>query len=265
MLLDYLKKEFKSRKKKNSSYSVRAYARDLQMDSSVLSKILSGKRKLTFNISKKIVAQLTLDESVKRILLLTYLDEDTPFRTDEDYFVPDENLSAELMSRWEYYAVLSYLEINDSFDPPSIALSLKTDEKVVSQIIDNLLRLQIIEDKGTTLKLVGKNLTAPKSFNNASLIQAHKEYIEKSVEMLLSEDRKRGDFSGMTFSMPAYKYKEALEQIKTFRRTFAKYLSPKDSEKADGVYRINIQFFPLSTESITETPSGSAAKKTTKK
>ncbi len=78
--------------------------------------------------------------------------------------------------------------------------------------------------------------------------------------MLLSEDRKKDDFTGMTFSMPAYKYKEALELIKTFRRTFAKYLSPKESEKADGVYRIDIQFFPLSFESTAEKSHRSTTK-----
>lgn len=116
MLIDFLIKEFKKRKNKNKAYSMRAFAKSLKMDSSTLTQILSGKRKLSFVTAKKIVQLLSLDKATQNILLLSYDDLNKKFLCEEDFFVPNEELSTELMSHWEYYTILSYLEINCEYD-----------------------------------------------------------------------------------------------------------------------------------------------------
>ena len=117
MLLDFLRKELRRRQKKNKSYSVRAFAKSLKVDASTLSKILAGSRKLSYSMAKKITKSLNIDDAVKNNLLLTYADTDKKYLVEEDFHVPDQALSAELMSKWEYYTPLSYIEINGKNDP----------------------------------------------------------------------------------------------------------------------------------------------------
>jgi transcriptional regulator with XRE-family HTH domain len=245
MLIDYLNKELKRRKRKNKSYSIRAFAKSLNIDPSVLAKILIGKRKLSFSTAKRIINSLNVDESVKNILLLTYTEINKKFFIDEDYFVPDESISAELMGKWEYYTILSYIEIDNSFDIPLMAANVGTDEATVKAIIDNLLKLEVIKiDKGLLI-LTGKNLTTPKSFNEDSVKKAKRENIEKAISALENKEHSiHSDFSGFTISINSKKLKEASERIKVFRRALAEFLNDPN-EKEDSVYRLNIEFFPL--------------------
>lgn len=47
-LVEILKKSFEKRRLKNSSYSLHAYSRDLELDVSNLSKILKYQKKISF-------------------------------------------------------------------------------------------------------------------------------------------------------------------------------------------------------------------------
>lgn len=49
-----------NKQKLNSRYSLRAFARDLSMDSSTLSQILRGKRSLPYSASERVAALLNL-------------------------------------------------------------------------------------------------------------------------------------------------------------------------------------------------------------
>jgi uncharacterized protein (TIGR02147 family) len=245
MLIDYLNKELEKRQKKNKSYSRRAFAASLAMDPSTLIKILSGKRKITFSMAKKIVETLPIEESLRKILLLSYADSNKEYRIEEhDYFVPDPSLSATLMSKWEYYAILSYLEIDNTYNIAAIADALNTDEDTVALIVENLVKLEVVHVQDEKLILSGKRLTAPAAFNREALINVHKENIQKSIDALERLTKEERDISGMTFAMSFSKYTEAIEMIKTFRRSFEAFLVAPENE-ADSVYRLNIQFFPL--------------------
>lgn len=244
MLIDFLNKEFKKRQNKNKAYSMRAFAKSLKMDSSTLTQILSGKRKLSFVTAKKIVQLLSLDKATQNILLLSYDDFNKKFLCEEDFFVPNEELSAELMSHWEYYTVLSYLEINCYYDVKKIAEDIGTTPEIVQSIIENLLTLNIIKLEKNKLKITGKQLTAPRTFNSKSLSKVHQENIQKALDIFLDPSVKLKDFSGITIAMSSKKFFEAQEMIKTFRRSLGEFLREND-EKEDSVYRLNIQLFPL--------------------
>ena len=179
------------------------------------------------------------------MLLLSYAETERTFRVhDEDFFVPDPSISAELMSKWEYYTILSYLEIDNSFDVPKISEAIGTSEETVSAIIENLIKLEVVKLSGEKLILTDKCLTTPPNFNRKAVIKVQRENIEKSLDKL-SEDSLVGcDFSGMTLAISGKKLSEAIEKIKIFRRSLASFLSDPE-ENSDAVYRLNIQFFPF--------------------
>lgn len=74
MLIEYLQKEFSARRKRNPRYSLRAFAKSLQLDSSTLSKLLRKKRPLTLNLARALLRGLELDEAKKKeIFYSTFL------------------------------------------------------------------------------------------------------------------------------------------------------------------------------------------------
>lgn len=56
----FLQNELEARIKKNSRYSMRAFAKALDMDSSLLSKILNSKRALSFSMTEHLISRLNL-------------------------------------------------------------------------------------------------------------------------------------------------------------------------------------------------------------
>ena len=59
----YLKDEFERRKQRNSSYSLRAYARDLELPSSKLSQYLTGDCGISGKKAGEIARKLVLSEA----------------------------------------------------------------------------------------------------------------------------------------------------------------------------------------------------------
>jgi plasmid maintenance system antidote protein VapI len=53
-----IEEEFMRRREKNPKYSLRGYARHLEVDPSLLSKVLRNKRNISKNLSKKISDKL---------------------------------------------------------------------------------------------------------------------------------------------------------------------------------------------------------------
>ena len=59
---DYLQEILLQRCQKNASYSLRAFARDIGIHAAALSKILSGRQKMTTTIYKKISRELKISQ-----------------------------------------------------------------------------------------------------------------------------------------------------------------------------------------------------------
>lgn len=125
-----------------------------------------------------------------------------------------------------------------------IAKDIGSSSEIVQLILENLLTLDIIKLEKNKLKMTGKQLTAPRTLNNKSLVNVHQENIQKALEIFLDPSVKLKDFSGITIAMSSKKFFEAQEMIKTFRRSLGEFLRESD-EKEDSVYRMNIQLFPL--------------------
>ncbi len=58
-----LETEFEKRKKLNTIYSIRAFARDLGIGKTTISDVLAGKRKLSRANSKKLFESLSITEN----------------------------------------------------------------------------------------------------------------------------------------------------------------------------------------------------------
>lgn len=68
--VDWLREDFEARKRKNSAYSMRAYARDLKVSQSILSLILNGKRGIGLNLAERLSETLNLSKREKKEFLV---------------------------------------------------------------------------------------------------------------------------------------------------------------------------------------------------
>ncbi len=59
----WIKNVYETRREKNSSYSMRAFARDTKVSQTLMSFIWNGKRPLTLKVARKIQEKLSLPEN----------------------------------------------------------------------------------------------------------------------------------------------------------------------------------------------------------
>jgi transcriptional regulator with XRE-family HTH domain len=71
----YLKTEFQNRSRKNTRYSLRAFAKSLAIDNGQLSKILSGNILLSVDLAAKIAEKLHLSGSARADFLISAAEE----------------------------------------------------------------------------------------------------------------------------------------------------------------------------------------------
>ncbi|MBO9668300.1 MAG: hypothetical protein J7501_15980 [Bdellovibrio sp.] len=122
MLIEHLQAVFAERSRKNSSYSLRSFAKSLDLDSSTLSALLRGKRPLTTKMAMKIIDRLEIHEplQVQKLLMGVLGANENP----QEYSEIDLD-SAEIISAWEHFAILAVLELpNIAKDTTSIGKRL---------------------------------------------------------------------------------------------------------------------------------------------
>lgn len=249
MLINYLQAQFQKRKKKNPRYSIRAFAQALKTDSSSLSKILARKRTLKFEVAEQFLKNLKVEPALRSILLLSLTETRTDYLTDEKFTTPKGEKILELMGEWEFYAILSLLELkNISHRPKVLAARLNTDEDLVVRILSAVESAGYVRKQKDRYVLTGVSLTAAPNMHGQIIRKVHRRYIEKALMALEDDSGNDTDITGMTFTMPRSRFIEAKERIKEFRRALTKYLSNHDDE-LDGVYRLNIQLFALDQNS----------------
>lgn len=242
-LVDFLNRTFEERRKKNPSYSLRAYARSLGMDSSSLSAVLKGKRKLTPKAGQKLIEALDIVDPAEAQMLV--------MSTITGTEIPDEALSyremeiatAETVASWEHFAILALLELHGfSGKERDIAARLKTPLATIDAALGRLETLGLIVRKRSRWEITGKNMTTKSPVPNKALREGHKQNILKAIESLEKDAVEDRDISGMTMAISKARLPEAQKLIQDFRRRISAFL---ESGNKNSVYRLNIQLFPL--------------------
>ncbi len=251
MLRRFLNLELERRQKKNPKYSIRGFARDLKIESSMLSKIIKGTRPIKPLTAFKVLERLDIDLSLKNIILLSLFPENQQVYADDRDF---RELTADvgsLPAAWEFYAVLSLAELPEFIDDADwVAHRLATTSEVTALILQKLKELNLIAFKDNRWSPTGIQLTTTPGARSQNTKEAQKQYIEKSVTHLMRkfEEEIVSDFSGITMAVTKSKIPEAVRRIKEFRRNLATFLH--ETQSYDSVYRINIQLFPLTENQV---------------
>lgn len=245
-MIEHMKRTFAERSRKNSSYSLRAFARSLGMDSSTVSAILKGKRPLTIKTARKIVEGLNITNPVEaQALIMSTFAADEAKKTVTGYTELTME-SAEAISSWQHFAILALLEIKDfKGQERTISERLNIPFGIVSECLDRLEKLDLIVKKKEIWQLTGKNMATPSQIPSSALREGHRQYILKALHSLEEDPVDVREVSGITMAISKSRLAEAKVMIQDFRRRLSTYM---EDGPRDAVFRLNIQLFPLSQE-----------------
>lgn len=243
-----LKQVFSEKQRKNPHYSLRAFSRDIGMDSSSLGKILKGERRFPVNKAETVFRNLDLDPTDKRLFLESLSDKENILdkinisQNDERYLI--EESFFKVIAEWEHYAVLELFDL-DGFEVTDESISKKLDITLTRAdvVLTNLFEAKLISSEGGCLYKIHEEIKTSEDIVSQALRKSHIETLEIGIDKLEEVDIELRDYSSMTIAVNLDKIGEAKEVIREFRRKMSTLFSKGNKSE---VYNLAIQLYPLS-------------------
>lgn len=235
-----IQREFIERCRKNSAYSLRAFAKYLEIDQSFLSKILKGQRSVTKDLAEAVGPKLGLKTSQVKALFSAGAASMPGFLslTDDEF---------ELLSEWHHFAIIE-LSKTSGFDPDpqKIANRIGIHVEEVREALERLQRLNFIQISDAGIKLLAPNNTWTNTKkSSAARKKFQRALIEKSlfaIDHVPFEFRENGS---LTVAVDTDRLPEFKEKLKEVRRELSAFFQAESDKKLKEVYQLTFAFFPL--------------------
>ncbi len=244
-----LQNEFKRRKKVNSRYSIRLFAKECGVSAAFMSYFLRGKRSLSYDQYIEVNRKLKLpDEQTAPPPPTTTLKNDRhlgQYKSTEfvEYPVQENSESITWMD-----LIISDLTGVHRFknDVVWIGKTLGIPPHLVTDSIEKLIRLKILEVHGEKLKKTRKKiyLSTDKSVQNVR--DYHRELITRALQQLDKTDSQSFEnrlITGASFTLSPKVLTEIKKRMNNFTQEIVDLASK--SEPQASLYQLNLQLFPL--------------------
>ncbi len=248
---DCINRYLGEKQQKNTLYSLRAFARDLDISPSILSKILNDKKTPSLALGTKIAIALKLGRNEQRL----FIDSLSKKIVSEQGSIDSKDLEIvqfdidnyEIVSKWYHYAILE-LTFVDNFQSDSswIANELGISEQEVNDAISRLLSVGLLEEVDGALKKRNKNITTSnKHLTTPGLMEYQKQILNLAHDCVDKVEHDKRSMQSMTMAIDPEKIDIAKKMIQSFLSDICDYLESGEQKK---VYQVGVSLFPLQKE-----------------
>lgn len=250
---ELLATELSQRCERNPRYSLRAFAKALGVDASVLSRVLSGHRALSIATARRVAETLRLPPERKTAFLASIVTEqgNGPDNSRSKKLAKNRREAFELepevfrvISDWYHYAILE-LTFTASFrpDPRWVAKQLGIQVSEARLALDRLLKLGLLERAGGKVRKAKPALTIKDKTTTSTAQRAHqRQILEKAIASLEADPLDRRSMTGMTMAIDPSKIELARRRIQSFMSSLCAELGSGSSRT---VYQLGIALYPL--------------------
>ena len=241
-----VKQEFAQKRRLNPRYSLRAFARDLRISPSTLSRVLNGERSIPTGNRKAIAKRLRLSASESQ----RFIEDNAEMERGQVLkVILREERYATVIAEWEHYAVLSLLRISD-FEPSEkfIARRLGLTLERAKEVVRNLASVGLLKIEGGQWERIARPVGTTDNEQSRALRQSHAENLILARDCLDTVPTELRDFLSSTFAISI----ADLPGIKELARKFLDGISQivDRSGQPSEVYQLGIQIFPLTKMSV---------------
>ena len=250
----YLKTELARRCHVNPKYSLRSYAYQLKMSPGQLSRVLQGKKRMSYEKALEVSSILNLKgnkreyfcqlvhfDTAKNLVSKEYIENRLKeIRPSKDFYSLEGDMF-KLISDWYHYAILELIEVKGfKPNPRWIAKKLGISQAEVELAIERLQRLKLLMCDGNQWRKMQSTYVASTDIPNEAFLKFHKQSLERALKSLDSQSVDERHMSSVTFGIDTSKLKEARELIRKFRGDMEKLLTKSNKME---VYQLAIQLF----------------------
>ncbi|MBC7429896.1 MAG: TIGR02147 family protein [Bacteriovorax sp.] len=237
----------KSMQERNSSFSMRSFARKLEVNSGVLSLIINGKRNISEDFAIRFADILELTEK-ERVQFFSYFE----LQRNLNIAAEVKEINTDVLMKlpeWFHFAILSIVKL-DNFIPSPENISKRlgiTLEEAISGI-DFLVAQDLLarDEKDGKLQRTAVTLKTPDNIPNDYLKNAQANNLKMGVDSIFKDDVAIRDFTAMTMAIDPDKIQYAKELIRKFQKDISLML--EHGEKKE-VYKMVVGLYPLTRSS----------------
>lgn len=264
----FLLRELELRQQDNSSYSTRAFARDLGTSSQMMSQILSGKNGISVSRAKVMAEKLHLSEKEKVLFValvqarhhrdrsLRQSATETVKQILGDYEIKE--ISAEKYKeflKWYFNPIILLVEMPGfKSDMQFISKKLNLDHKTTEQAVQRLFEkgFLVVDEKGAW-KRGEVNFTIKGDANTPEIRDYYVQFVEKAKKSITEIPVKERDISTTLINIDQSDLPDIQNEIRNFRQALMKKITSKTTP-ADQIYSLCIQFFPITSKMNEDSP-----------
>lgn len=235
--------ELERRLKANSRYSLRAFARDLDLSPGQLSELLSGKRTLTVKAGMKLARRLGLSASETQALIgaaaLEASGLDAPIAEPKELSLD----TFEIVSEWHYFAILNLFETRDfRAEAAWIARRLGIPTTEAKLALERLERVGLLKRSAGKLVLDSGFVFSPTGIPAEGIRSYHRQILDKAKTALETQLVAERDITGLSLALDPRDLPALVQELRALRdRVLAKYARGKRTE----VYHLEMALFRL--------------------
>ena len=242
------------KQKENAHYSLRAFAKDIEIHHGTLAHVLNGIRHLPTKAADSVVNKLRLSPKERTLFMESLLRKKhslDSIKIDEsdERFILDESFY-KVLAEWEHTAILELFNIvgfDGSLEEIISRLSLSKNRAEVA--LNNLIVCGfLIIGEGEKLNLAAPEFRIADNIKDQALKDCHLESMKLALEKIESVEDELRDFSSTTVALSLDKLPEAKSIIREFHIKMLALLN--ESEPKTEVFQLAIQFFPLTNVAI---------------
>jgi uncharacterized protein (TIGR02147 family) len=255
----FLSDIFEDKKRRNSAFSLRAWAKQMQLKShSHLSQWLNGKKDILPSHIPQINSSLNLDDKelkffeamvcfykaqgaqrdfYERQMFLFHPDNESVY-LNEQYF--------EIISKWLHMAILEMTNLpgfKSEAEWIQKRLLKKYSLKEIEDALERLIGMGLLSKVENTLVKTNKRLTTPKDRPHVAIQNHHREVLEMASDFISKQDVQERCYDTCTMTIDSSRLEEAKKLVIKFRQDMSQLL---ESSEGDKTYQLAIQLFRVS-------------------
>jgi uncharacterized protein (TIGR02147 family) len=249
--LRFLQAVLVDRCKRNPRYSLRSFAKCLNVNHAHLSLILRGQRPLT----NKFIQKAALALGLKPAKIETFIEsEKRKSSTLGEFSIQESNLhflaedEFEAIAEWYHDAILELARLPKfKNDPRWISARLGITTVQAADAVERLVRLGFLkfnEDGRVSPEFQDTSTNITPESTSVALRFQQRQILKKSLEALDELPRTLRDHSSLTLAISSKKLSKAKSLIAEFRMRFMEIMQD-NPDGYEEVFQLSIGFFPL--------------------
>jgi uncharacterized protein (TIGR02147 family) len=257
--VDYLRVELQSRRDRRSEYSLRAFARDLNLSPSTLSEVLNGKVGLSPQKGKEVARRLKLaaphDDHFCDLITAKHsrnsiARKEAEIRAGARMRSTNAHQSLEkfkVISDWQHNAILELVDLAPKYHSiEALSKALSLPKKLIRESVERLLQMGELTTEASGWKTQSSVSFVGEQIPSDAIKQYHTQILKKAQEALHTQTVSEREYQASFFSLDVKDLESFKQDLSRMRRELIKKYGHKPSRNR--VYSLSFQLMRLSED-----------------